>query len=94
VLSLGVSFVLTAPTVPAGKDLWTYIAPRAVSLVVTIGLTAVGLRASWWLVGGRAPVRRFFVIYAYYAGAMLVAFTVLNLLSVGVFRCSPIAPLR
>jgi len=87
---LGVSLVLvvvmTAPLLPPGKDLWTYLVAEAVMFLLGVSLYAVALRVAWRLVGGKATVRSFFVTYAYFFGALVVVITVFMLLSEGVFK--------
>jgi hypothetical protein len=89
-LFLGVSIVLvvimTAPLLPPGKDLWTYVGATAVTLLVGVSLSAIALRLAWHLVGGKATIRSFFVTYAYFSGPVIVVFTFFQLLGVGVFK--------
>jgi hypothetical protein len=85
-LSLSIVVVMMAPLLGPGKDLWTYIGAHAVSVMLATVLGAVVLRVSWWLVGGRAPLRDFFVVYAYFFGVMFVTLTVALLLNMGVVK--------
>jgi hypothetical protein len=84
--SLIVVIVMTAPLLRPGQDLWMYVGARAVGAVLCAVLGALVLRTSWWLVGGRAPMRSFFVIYAYFFSVGLVCFTLVALLSEGVLK--------
>lgn len=87
---LGVSLVLvvvmTVPLLPPGTDLWAYVGAKAIVFVLAVTLYAVALRVAWRLVGGKAPVRSFFVTYAYFFSAIAVVFTVFLLFGRGVFK--------
>ena len=84
--SLIVVIVMTAPLLRPGQDLWMYVGARAVGAVLCAVLGALVLRTCWWLVGGRAPMRSFFVTYAYFFSVGLVCFTLVSLLSEGVLK--------
>ena len=87
---LGVSLVLvvvmTAPLLPPGKDLWTYLGTRTVVASIAVSLNAVALRIAWRLVGGKATVRSFIVTYGYFFGVLAVIFAAFLLLGEGVFK--------
>jgi len=84
--SLIVVIVMTAPLLRPGQDLWMYVGARAVAALLCAVLGALVLRTSWWLVGGRAPMRTFFVTYAYFFSVGFVCFTLVTLLSVGILK--------
>jgi len=57
--------------------------------LVTIFLTACGvvaLRFSWWLVGGKADAKSFFIAYAYATAGSLIFLAVFQLLAIGFLR--------
>jgi hypothetical protein len=87
---LGVSLVLvvvmTAPLLPAGRDLWTYLGANAVRFLLSVSLAAINLRLAWRIVGGKATVRSFFVTYAYFFSVGVIVFTIFQLLGEGVFK--------
>jgi hypothetical protein len=87
---LGISLVLvvimTAPLLPPGKDIWTYLGTIAVGLLLGVSLYAVALRVAWRLVGGNAPIRSYFVTYAHFSGVIVIVSTVFLLLGEGVFK--------
>src|SRR5258708_342665 len=77
-LFLGISLTLVLlmymPLLPAGKDFWNFAIPYYVSYIIEIPLAAMVIRVAWWIVGGRAPARSFFITYAYFAGVAIVLF--------------------
>jgi hypothetical protein len=89
-LFLGISLVLvvimTAPLLPPGKDLWTYVGAQAVTYLLAVSLAALALRLAWRIVGGKATIRSFFVTYAYFFGVIIVIYTLFLLLAEGVFK--------
>jgi hypothetical protein len=89
-LFLGISVVLvvimTAPLLPPGKDLCTYLGTKAVAALLVVSLSAVALHVAWRIVGGKATIRSFFVTYAYFIAMLIVVFTLFLLLSEGVFK--------
>ncbi len=89
-LFLGISLILviimTAPLLPPGKDLWTYVGANAVIYLLTVSLSAIALRLAWRVVGGKTTIRSFFVTYAYFFGVLIVIYTLFILLGEGVFK--------
>lgn len=89
-LFLGVSLVLvvvmTSPFLFPGRDLWAHVGTVAIGFSLGVSLYAIALRLAWWIVGGTATVRSFFVIYAYYFGVSMVLLTLFRLLGEGVFK--------
>ena len=59
---------------------------QAVQFLIAVSLSAIALRLSWRIVGGKAPTRSFFVTYAYYFGVIIVLFVLVILLSEGIFK--------
>jgi hypothetical protein len=89
-LFLGISLTLVllmyAPLQPAGKDFWSFAIPYYVSYVIEIPLAAMAIRAAWWIVGGRASARPFFIAYAYYVGVASVLMGAIDLVGYGFFK--------
>jgi hypothetical protein len=89
-LFLGISLTLVllmyVPLLPAGKDFWSFAIPYYVSYVIEIPLAAMAIRAAWWIVGGRAPARPFFITYAYYVGVASVLIGAFDLVASGSFK--------
>jgi hypothetical protein len=89
-LFLGISLTLVllmyTPLLPAGKDFWSFAIPYYVSYIIEIPLAAMAIRAAWWIVGGRAPARSFFIAYAYYVGVGSVLIGAIDLVASGFFK--------
>lgn len=85
-LSCAVVVVMTAPLLPSHIGAVNYFASQATVLLISVVLVALCLRLTWRVVGGRASVSNFFSIYAYYAGATAVVFTVFVLIAEGLFK--------
>src|SRR6266436_3481629 len=89
-LFLGISLTLVllmyTPLLPAGKDFWSFAIPYYVSYIIEIPLAAMAIRAAWWIVGGRAPARPFFIAYAYYVGVASVLIGAIELVASGFFK--------
>jgi hypothetical protein len=89
-LFLGISLTLVllmyTPLLPAGKDFWSFAIPYYVSYIIEIPLAAMAIRAAWWIVGGRAPARPFFITYAYYVGVASVLIGAIDLVASGSFK--------
>jgi len=86
-LFLGISLTLVllmyTPLLPAGKDFWSFAIPYYVSYIIEIPLGAMVIRTAWWIVGGRAPARPFFIAYAYYVGVASVLIGAIDLVASG-----------
>ena len=89
-LFLGISLTLVllmyTPLLPAGKDFWSFAIPYYVSYIIEIPLAAMVIRTAWWIVGGRAPARPFFIAYAYYVGVASVLIGAIDLVASGFFK--------
>ena len=89
-LFLGISLTLVLlmymPLLPAGKDFWNFAIPYYVSYIIEIPLAAMVIRTAWWIVGGRAPARPFFIAYAYYVGVASVLIGAMDLVASGFFK--------
>ncbi len=85
-LSLALAFILSLPLHPPEKDLWTYLGVFAAAIFVAVILSAIGLRFAWFLVGGKAPLMSFVIIYAYYAGVIMLIFAIFMIASQGVIK--------
>jgi hypothetical protein len=89
-LFLGISLTLVllmyTPLLPAGKDFWSFAIPYYVSYIIEIPLGAMVIRTAWWIVGGRAPARSFFIAYAYYVGVASVLIGAIDLVASGSFK--------
>ena len=89
-LFLGISLTLVllmyTSLLPAGKDFWSFAIPYYVSYIIEIPLGAMVIRAAWWIVGGRAPARPFFIAYAYYVGVASVLIGAIDLVASGSFK--------
>jgi hypothetical protein len=89
-LFLGISLTLVLlmylPLLPAGKDFWNFAIPYYVSYLIEIPMGALVVRAAWWIVGGRAPARPFFITYAYYIGVASVLIGAFDLVASGSFK--------
>jgi hypothetical protein len=89
-LFLGISLVLVllilVPVQPPGKDFWSYAGSNFVLFLIAVPLGATVTRVAWWIVGGRAPARSFFITYAYFIGVIFVILAAVQLLSMGFFK--------
>jgi hypothetical protein len=84
--SLALVLLMYAPLLPAGKDFWSFAIPYFVSYLITLPLAAMAIRGAWWIVGGRAPARLFFITYAYYFGVASVLLAAIELVAMGFFK--------
>ena len=55
-------------------------------LLIGIPMFATVIRAAWWIVGGRAPARLFYITYAYFFGVEILVMGTIYLLSMGFFK--------
>jgi hypothetical protein len=85
-ISLALVLLMYTPLRPAGKDFWSFAIPYFVSYVITLPLAAMAIRATWWIVGGRAPARQFFITYLYYFGVAVVLLGAIELVAHGFFK--------
>lgn len=84
-VSTALAVMVTMPLYPQ-KDLWTRLGAWAVEGLVDAALLALALRAAWFVVGGRAPLRSFFVTCAYLSSGFAILLAMSFLLFAGVFR--------
>jgi hypothetical protein len=84
-ISIALTVALTTPLYPA-KDLWMRMASWGVGCLLGGALFSLALRVAWRSVGGHAPVRSFFVAYAYLYGAACVLWALVLLMFAGAFR--------
>jgi hypothetical protein len=80
-----VAFAQLAPNANAEKP-WKLVASELIIILLMVAYGAASVRFSWWLVGGKAQARSFFIIYAYISGVLLIIISVINLLALGVFK--------
>ena len=86
-ISLGVEvFALSAVNVSPGMPWWRSAIELIVSTFLLVGLNAVALRVAWTIVGGKAPLRSFFVLYSYFAGVLGIIGLVFSLVAVGILK--------
>jgi hypothetical protein len=84
--SLALVLLMNTPLLPAGKEFWSVAIPYFVSCMLKLPLAALAIRSAWWIVGGRAPARSFFITYAYYAGVGIVLLSAVDLVAAGLFK--------
>jgi hypothetical protein len=84
--SLALVLLLNAPLLPAEKEFSRVAIPYFAYYLLTLPLAAMVIRAAWWIVGGRAPARLFFITYAYYAGVAIVLLSAIDLVCSGLFK--------
>jgi len=84
--SLALVLLMYTPLLPAGKDFSSVAIPYFIFYLLTLPLAAMVIRSAWWLVGGRAPARSFFITYAYYAGVGIVLLNAIDLVCSGLFK--------
>ncbi len=84
-VSIVLTVVATMPLYP-GKDVWGRMGAWAVGCIVNGALLSLALRIAWRAVGGNAPLRSFFVAYAYFYGALAILFAASLLLFAGLLR--------
>ena len=85
-LAITISLTSLVLNYPTGHNTWAVLAKNE---LVTIFLTACGvvaLRFSWWLVGGKADAKSFFIAYAYATAGSLIFLAVFQLLAIGFLR--------
>jgi hypothetical protein len=89
-LFLGISLALVAvmitPALPVGTDIWKQALSLAIVCLVSVPLYASAIRIAWWLVGGRAPIRSFIIVYSYFFGVIVVILTGFQLVEIGFFK--------
>ena len=85
-ISLSLVLLMYTPLLPAGKDFWNFAIPYYVSYIIEIPLGAMVVRTAWWIVGGRAPARPFFIVYMYYVGVASVLLGAIDLVASGSFK--------
>ena len=84
--SVVIVFLLTAPLLPPGINIWLHLAGQAPKVLLGVSLFAVALRVAWAVVGGKSTVRSFFVTYSYFTGAISVVLFLFLLVAQGVVR--------
>lgn len=86
VLALLAAYIFYLPFQPAGIDTGIYIAKLLIySVFTTLALTSL-LLLSWRIVGGRAPLRAYFVATLYLSAIGTVLFSLGALISKGLFQ--------
>lgn len=85
-ISLVLFVVMETPIHLPKYDVWTRLCLMAILCLVAISLTAIALRFSWWVVGGKASIRSFFVTYSYFFGVMIVLLAFSQLISLGFLK--------
>ncbi len=85
-LSIALSFIISLPLHPSGKDFWEYFGFHATYLLLIVVLNAAGCRLAWFLVGGKAPLMPFVILYGYYAGVILFIYTFFAIASEGLLK--------
>lgn len=85
-ISVSLSVLFSWGNTQAKTDLWSALAAIAVTYLSAVALFAAVLRAIWWIVGGRAPFRSFFISYSYLASLVALQFSFAQLLARGFFR--------
>jgi hypothetical protein len=89
-LFLGISFALVVlmlmPLQRPGTDFWSVCGTNFITALIGMSLGATVTRVAWWIVGGRAPARLFFIAYAYLIGVVYVILAAVQLLSMGFFK--------
>ena len=85
-MSLALMVVMVAPLRPAGRDLWNSVAMVAAVALISVVLLSAAIRIGWWIVGGRASARSFFVTYSYFFGVAIVISTGFALVSIGIVK--------
>jgi hypothetical protein len=85
-LSLALVVLMTVPLQPAITDFWTFVARISVLNLISVAIAATVMRASWWLVGGRASAQSFFITYSYFYGVIIVIFSVVQLIASGMLK--------
>jgi hypothetical protein len=84
-VSIAVTVLATTPLYP-GKDIWARMGGWVIGCLVNGALLSLALHTAWRVVGGRVPLRGFFVVYAYFYGALTILFGGSLLLSLGLVR--------
>src|SRR5262249_4988588 len=72
---------------PSEKDvLWSFLAKDLALQLLFVGLSVGAIRFSWWLVGGKAAARSFFVAWAYLWSVGYVIVNLHAVLAYGVLK--------
>jgi hypothetical protein len=71
---------------PTRRDLWTDLGKSEILNVFITACGVVVVRFSWWLVGGKADAKSFFITYAYAAAGLLIILGVFQVLGAGIFK--------
>lgn len=85
-LSVLLMVLVQSPLLEPDVPFWRHLAANAVVNLVAVVLVAIALRTAWRLVGARATVREFLVMYGRVFGVAGVVFTVFLLLGEGVIK--------
>ena len=89
-LFLGISLVLVvigrAPLLSEDASVWTQLAALGIASVIGVALTALALRISWRIVGGKSPFRSFFIVHSYCYGALIIIITIFQLIGLGILK--------
>ena len=86
----GVSFFLIFPfqraLLPSQHEFWAHIA-QSVAIVFFVGLASAALiRLAWRVLGGKAPLEKFIVVYCYFSGVILIISMFSTLIPLGALK--------
>lgn len=85
-ISLFIAFVASIPTLPEEQDFLTAITPRATLQLFVLLLSVAALALSWKMVGGKATMRKFFIVTCYLSGFMILLASLFVLVAAGTLR--------
>ncbi len=71
-VSLALAIVLSPLLLPPEAFQWKFAAAYVVLDLLAFVVSALALRASWFFVGGRAPLKNLYLIFAYHYGVLVV----------------------
>lgn len=71
-ISLALAIALSALLSPPELFHWKLLAGQVILDLIAIVLGTLAMRACWFVVGGRAPLKSLFLVYAYHVGVVLV----------------------
>jgi hypothetical protein len=85
-ISVFITFVACIPTLPEEQDFLTAITPRATLQLFVLLLSVAALALSWKMVGGKATMRKFFIVTCYLSGFMILVVSLFVLVATGSLR--------
>jgi hypothetical protein len=86
-LALSVAIItIISMLYPIHNEIYTTLGINFVLIFIGFVGYSFAVRGAFWVVGGRAPYEKFFAVYTYISGPMLLINSIFGLISNGIFR--------